>query len=170
MTKIRPCRPAAQTLKHEWVKANPMNPYHIWDDLGFGWSWPLLFNSQLQGITELLSSLKGRRLSGFSLPSTAQWLLPCLLCTAWQKAGRNTSDKHPLSRFLQAGHIQACYCVPVTQLKDMMPCQLVGLLEQRNQKQHQHLLRWKKFFPTQITPPKKTFPSRGLPHTLSKRW
>lgn len=152
-----------------------MNPYHIGDDLGlFGWSWRLLCSPQLQRATELLSSLNERRLSGFSLPSTFQWLLPHLLCTVGQKAGRHTGDKHRLSRFLQAGHTQACYCVPVTQLEDMMPHQLARFLEQRNQKQHQHQLQWKKFFLTQITPhpkthPKNPFPPRGLPHTLSKR-
>lgn len=121
-----------------------MDPYHIGDDLGlFGWSWPL-FSLQLQGATELLSSLKGRSLSGFSLPSTAQWLLPHLLCTVGQKAGRNTGDKHHLSRFLEAGHTQASDCVPVTQLEDMMPQHLAGFLEQRNQKQHQHQIQGKK--------------------------
>lgn len=131
--KVRSCRPGAETLQHEREKGNPTNPYHIWDDLGlFGWSWPLLFNSQLQDVTELLSSLKGRRLSGFILPSTVQWLLPHLLCTVEQKAGRITGNKYPLSRFLQAGQAQACDCIPATQLEGMMPCQLAGLLEQWN--------------------------------------
>lgn len=139
-----------------------MDPYHIGDDLGlFGRSWPL-FSLQLQGATELLSSLKGRSLSGFSLPSTAQWLLPHLLCTVGQKAGRNTGDKHHLSRFLEAGHTQASDCVPVTQLEDMMPQHLAGFLEQRNQKQHQHQLQGKKFFSTQIIPPKKPFPTQRI--------
>lgn len=161
--KYAPCRPGAETPGLVWVKAKLMNPYHIGDDLGlFGWSRHLFFSSQLQGATELLSSLKERRLSGCFLPSTVQWLLPHLLCTVGQKAGRNTGDEHHLSRFLQAGHTQACDCIPVTQLEDTMPQQLVGFLEQRNQKQHQHQLQWKKFFPTQIIPPKNPFPTQRI--------